>query len=57
MTPKDKGVFRGRSDLLYDPKGPGDLCDWFDLDCDPKVHGIIRGRRDLLYDAKGYGDL
>ena len=26
MTPKGHGVIRGRRDLLYDPKGHGDLC-------------------------------
>ena len=31
MTPKDHGVIRGRRDLLYDPKGPSDLCGRFDL--------------------------
>ena len=45
------------SDLLYDPKGHGDLCGRFDLVYDPKGHGVIRGRRDLLYDPKGHGDL
>ena len=49
MTPKGQGVIRGRRDLLYDPKGHGDLCNRFDL--------IISGRRDLLYDPKGHGDL
>ena len=27
---------RGRRDLLYDPKGHGDLCGQFDLAYDPK---------------------
>ena len=27
---------RGRRDLLYDPKGHGDLCGRFDLVYDPK---------------------
>ena len=48
MTPKGHRVIRGRSDLLYDPKGHGDP---------KKNHGVIRGRRDLLYDPKGHGDL
>ena len=26
MTPKGNRVIRGRRDLLYDPKGHGDLC-------------------------------
>ena len=47
----------GHCDLLYDPKGHGDLCGQFDRVYDPKNHGVIRGRRDLLYDAKGHGDL
>ena len=51
MTPKGHGVIRGRPDLLYDPKGPGDLCGT------PKGHGVIRGRLDLLYDPKGHGNL
>ena len=29
MTPKGQGVIRGGPDLLYDPKGHGDLCGWF----------------------------
>ena len=36
MTPKVQGVIRGRRDLLYDPKGHGDLCDRFDLVYDHK---------------------
>ena len=31
MTPKDHSVIRGRRDLLYDPKGHGDLFSRFDL--------------------------
>ena len=30
MTPKGHGVIRGRRDLLYDPKGHGDLFDRLD---------------------------
>ena len=30
MIPKSQGVIRGRRDLLYDPKGHGDLCGRFD---------------------------
>ena len=26
MTPKGHGVNKGRRDLIYDPKGHGDLC-------------------------------
>ena len=51
MTPKGHRVIRGRRDLLYDPKGHGDLCGT------PKGHWVIRGRRDLLYDPIGHGDL
>ena len=44
------------SDLIYDPKGHGDLCGRFDL-----VHETIRllmkDHRDLLHDPKGYGDI
>ena len=29
MTPKGHEVIRGRHDLLYDPKGHGDLCGQF----------------------------
>ena len=29
MTQKGHGVIRGRRDLLYDPKGHGDLCGLF----------------------------
>ena len=36
MTPKGHKVIRGRRDLLYDPKGHGDLCGRFDLVYDPK---------------------
>ena len=36
MTSKGHWVIRGRSDLLYDLKGHGDLCDSFDLVNDPK---------------------
>ena len=42
MTPKGNRVIRGRSDLLYDPKGHGDQ----------KNHGVIKGRCDLLYEPK-----
>ena len=52
MTPKGHRVIRGRRDLLYDPKGHGDLCYRFDPVYDPKGHRVIRGRRDLLYDPK-----
>ena len=45
------------SDLLYDPKGHGDLCGRFDVVYDPKRQRVIRGRHDLLYDPKGHGDL
>ena len=44
------------SDLLYYPKGHGDLYGRFDVVYDPKSSGVIRGRRDLLYDPKGHGD-
>ena len=57
MTPKGQEVIRGRRDLLYDPKGDGDLCGRFDLVMTQKGHAVIRGRRDLLYDPKGHGDL
>ena len=36
MTPKGPGVIRRRRDLLYDPKGHGDLCGRFDLIDDAK---------------------
>ena len=35
MTPKIKGVIRGHRDLLYDPKGHGELCDGFDIVYEP----------------------
>ena len=57
MTPKGHRVIRGRRDLLYNPKGQGDLCGQFDLVYDPKGHRVIRGHRDLIYDPKGHGDL
>ena len=57
MTPKGHRVIRGRRDLLYEHKGHGDLCGWFDLVYDLNGQGVIRGRRDLLYDPKGHGDL
>ena len=57
MTPKCHGVIRGRRDLLYDPKGQGELCDQFDLVYDLKRSRVIRGHRDLLYDPKGHCDL
>ena len=44
-------------DLLYDPKGKGNLCGWFDLGSDRKRHGFIKCRLYLLYDPKGHGDL
>ena len=40
------------SDLLYDPKGHGDLCGQFDVVYDPKGHGDFCGRFDLVYDPK-----
>ena len=45
------------SDLLYDPKGHGNLCVRFDVVYNPKRSRVIRGRRDLLYDPKGHSDL
>ena len=30
MTPKGHGVIRGNHDLLFDPKGHGDLCGQFE---------------------------
>ena len=36
MTHKDQEVLRGHRDLLYDPRGHGDLCGRFDLIYDPK---------------------
>ena len=44
MTPKGQGVITDRRDLLYDPKGHGDLC----VGMTPKGQGVISGRRDLL---------
>ena len=42
MTRKVYSVIRGRRDLLYDPKGHGDLCGRFDLVYDPqKVTGSL----------------
>ena len=35
MTPNVHVVISGRGDLLYDPKGHGDLSGWFDLGYDP----------------------
>ena len=57
MTPKGHRVIRGRRDLLYDPKGHGDLCGRLTSFMTPKGHGVIEGRRDLLYDPNGHGDL
>ena len=42
MTPKGHRVIRGLRDLLYDPKGHGDLCGQFDLVNDHfKVKGSL----------------
>ena len=42
MTPKGNWVIRGRHDLLYDPKGLGDLCGQFDPSLWPqKVTGSL----------------
>ena len=41
MTQKRHGVVRGRHDLLYDPKGKGDLCGRFDLLWPQKVTGSL----------------
>ena len=57
MTSKGHAVIRGRRDLLYDPKGHGDLCGRFDMFMNPEGHGVIRGCRDLLFDPKGQLDL
>ena len=57
MIPKGHRVIRGLRDLLYEPKGHGDLCGQFDLVNDHLRSRVIRGRRDLLYDPKGHGDL
>ena len=57
MTPKSHRVIRCRRDLLYEPKGYGDLCGRFDIVYDPTESWVIRDRRDLLYDPKGHGDL
>ena len=57
MTPKSHRVIRCRHDLLYDPKGHGDFCGWFDYIMTSNGHGVIRDRRDLLYDPKGHSDL
>ena len=35
MTPKGHTVITDRRDLLYDPKGHGDLWCWFDQVYDP----------------------
>ena len=37
MTPEGHKVITGRRDLLYDPKGHGDLCGQFDLVWPQKV--------------------
>ena len=67
MTPKGHGVTRHRDDLLYDPKGHGDLCwVWPSLwprkvkgsiqialtYFDLKGHNALCGRFDLVYDPK-----
>ena len=58
MTQKGHRVISGRRDLLYDPKGHGDLCGCtLTYFITPKGHGVIRGRRDLLYDPYGQLDL
>ena len=56
MTQKGHRVIRVRRDLLFYPKGHGDLCGRFDLVYDPKDHEVIRGGRDQLYDPKSHGD-
>ena len=40
-------VIRGHRDLLYDPRGHGDIFGWFDLVFDPKK--VIRVRSDLIF--------
>ena len=50
MTPKGHGVIRGHRDLLYDPKGHGDLVVGLIYLMTPKGHGVIMGRCDLDYD-------
>ena len=57
MTRKGQEVIRGPRDLLYDPKGHGDLCVRCDQVYYRKGHGVIRGQFDLLYDRKSHGDL
>ena len=56
MTPKGHRVIRGSRDLLYDPKGHGDLCCRFDLVNNPKGHGVKKDRRDLLNDPNFHVD-
>ena len=41
MTPKGHRVIRGHCDLLYEPKGPGELCGRFDLLWPQKVTGSL----------------
>ena len=57
MTLKGHRVIRVLRDLLYDPKGHGDLCGRSNLFYVPLSSRGIRGRRDLFYDPKGHGDL
>ena len=41
-TSEGYGVIRGHFDLLYDPKGHDDLCDWFDSLWPLEVMGSLK---------------
>ena len=57
MTPKGHGSLEF-SDLIYDPKGHGDLCGRFDVVYDPKrVTGSLEVAMTYFMTPKGHGDL
>ena len=58
MTPKGYRVIRGHHDLLYDPKGHGDLCGRFDPVYDLKeVMGSLEVAVTYFMTPKGQLDL
>ena len=48
MTLKGNGVIKGRHDLLYDPKGHGDLCGRFDRVLDWIIQSLLLADRDWI---------
>ena len=57
MTLKVHRVFRGRSDLLYNPKCHGDHFCQFDKVHNPKRSRVLRRRRALFYNNEGHSDI